>query len=809
MAQNPEKNQAPAVPDRLPVLPLRGAVVFPLMVTPLQVGQARSLRLIQDLGPGNRILGLFAVRGEQVEEPGPSDLYEVGTAASVIQLAHLPDGHVNIVVQGLKRIRLLEVIQQDPYFVARVQPLEEVTSDTPETEALRRGALELFVELVRLSPLLPEALAAAAMNLDDANSLADFIAAHLNLSLEERQALLVTLDVHARLRQVSIYLTREVDLARIGQKVQAQIREEVDRGQREAFLRRQLEAIQRELGVLDDRSQEPQALRSRIVEAEMPADVRKEAEREVDRLAKLPPAAPEYAMTRTYLDWLVSLPWTKETEDQVNLGAAHRILDDDHEDLEKVKERILEFLAVRVLRAEAKGPILCFVGPPGVGKTSLGRSIARALGRRFARLTLGGVHDEAEIRGHRRTYVGALPGRIIQSLRRAGTRNPVMMLDELDKIGADFRGDPAAALLEVLDPEQNHAFLDHYLDVPFDLSHVLFIGTANVTATIPPALLDRLEVIEIPGYTEDQKLAIAMHHLLPRQLEEHGLTEARLRIDEEALRRIIREYTEEAGVRGLEREIAAICRKAARRVAEGAQDAIVVKAEDVSQFLGPPKVLPELLEERDEVGVVTGLAWTPAGGDVLFVEAAVVRGRGRLVLTGHLGQVMQESARAALTYVRSRAEALGIDPARLETEDLHIHVPGGAIPKDGPSAGVAIATAIASAAARVPVRRRVAMTGEITLRGKVLPVGGIREKLLAADRAGVETVLLPRRNEKDLEDVPARIRRTLRLVFVDHTDEVLKEALPLPVPLAVAGGSAVQSPDASGEPGRPLERGER
>ncbi len=788
MVEDPEKNQPLAVPDRLPVLPLRGAVVFPLMVTPLHVGQARSLRLIQDLGPGNRIVGLFAVRSEQVEEPGPSDLYQVGTAASIIQLAHLPDGRVNLVVQGLKRIRLEEVIQQDPYLVARVQPLEEITSDAPETQALRRGALELFVELVRLSPLLPDALAAAAMNLDESSPLADFIAAHLNLSLEERQALLETLDVHARLRQVSVYLTREVDLARIGQKVQAEIREEVDRGQREAFLRRQLEAIQRELGVLDDRSQELQVLRSRIAEAEMPAEVQKEAEREVDRLAKLPPAAPEYAMTRTYLDWLVSLPWTKETEDQVNLGEARRVLDDDHEDLEKVKERILEFLAVRVLRAEAKGPILCFVGPPGVGKTSLGRSIARALGRRFARLTLGGVHDEAEIRGHRRTYVGALPGRIIQALRRAGTRNPVMMLDELDKIGADFRGDPAAALLEVLDPEQNHAFLDHYLDVPFDLSHVLFIGTANVTATIPPALFDRLEVIEIPGYTEDQKLAIAMHHLLPRQLGEHGLTEARLRIHEEALRRIIREYTEEAGVRGLEREIAAICRKAARRVAEGAQDVIVVRAEDVPQFLGPPKVLPELLEERDAVGVVTGLAWTPAGGDVLFVEAALVRGRGRLVLTGHLGQVMQESARAALTYVRSRAETLGIDPARFDQDDLHIHVPGGAIPKDGPSAGVAIATAIASAAARVPVRRRVAMTGEITLRGKVLPVGGIREKLLAADRAGVATVLLPRRNEKDLEDVPERIRRTLRLVFVDHMDEVLKEALPLPAPLAVAGG---------------------
>jgi ATP-dependent Lon protease len=788
MAEDPEKTQAPALPDRLPVLPLHGTVVFPLMVTPLRVGQARSLRLVQDLGPGNRILGLFAVRVEQVEQPGPSELYQIGTAANILQLTHLPDGHANLVVQGFRRIRLEEVVKQDPYLVARVLPLEEVTPETPEMEALRRSALELFVELVRLSPLLPETLTAAAPNLDEASSLADFIAAHLNLSLAERQGLLELLDVHPRFRQLSVYLTREVDLARIGQKVQAEIREEMDRGQREAFLRRQLDAIQKELGMLDERSQELETLRSKITHAKMPSEVQREAEREVDRLAKSHPAAPEHATIRTYLDWLVSLPWSTETEDQVNLVEARRVLDDDHEDLEKVKERILEFLAVRVLGTQAKGPILCFAGPPGVGKTSLGQSIARALGRRFNRVTLGGVHDEAEIRGHRRTYIGALPGRIVQALRRAGTRNPVMMLDEMDKIGTDFRGDPSAALLEVLDPEQNHAFLDHYLDVPFDLSHVLFIGTANVTAGIPPALLDRLEVIEIPGYAEEQKLAIAMHHLVPRQLSEHGLTEERLRIHEEALRRIIREYTEEAGVRGLEREIAAICRKAARRVAEGDRDVIVVKAEDISKFLGPPKVLPEVLEERDEVGVATGLAWTPAGGDVLFVEAALVRGRGRLLLTGHLGQVMQESARAALTSVRSRAETLGIDTTTFDKQDLHVHVPGGAIPKDGPSAGVAIATAIASAAARVPVRRRVAMTGEITLRGKVLPVGGIREKLLAADRAGVETVLLPRRNEKDLEDVPQRIRHTLRLVFIDHMDEALKEALPLLEPLVVAAG---------------------
>jgi len=790
MAEDPEKTQAPVLPDRLPVLPLRGAVVFPLMITPLHVGQARSLRLIQDLGPGNRILGLFAIRGEQIEEPTPSDLYQVGTAANIVQLAHLPDGRVNLVVQGLKRIRLEEIVQQDPYLVARLQPLEEITPTDPETEALRRSALALFVELVGLSPLLPDAFAAAAMNLDEAGPLADFIAAHLNLSLEERQGLLETLNVNARFRQLSIYLTRELDLARIGQKVQAEIREEVDRGQREAFLRRQLGAIQRELGELDERSEELQGLRTKVAEAKMPAEVQKEAEREVDRLGKLPPAAPEYAMIRTYLDWLVSLPWSTETEDRVDIAEAHRILDSDHEDLEKVKERILEFLAVRVLRAEAKGPILCFVGPPGVGKTSLGQSIARALGRRFTRLSLGGIHDEAEIRGHRRTYVGALPGRIIQALRRAGSRNPVVMLDELDKIGMDFRGDPSAALLEVLDPAQNHAFVDHYLDVPFDLSHVLFIGTANITATIPAALLDRLEVIEIPGYTEDQKLAIATNHLLPRQLREHGLTEASLRIPDEALLRIIREYTREAGVRGLEREIAAICRKAARRVAEGARDVIIVRPAEVPEFLGPPKFLPEALEERDEIGVVTGLAWTPVGGDVLFIEASLVPGRGRLVLTGHLGQVMQESARAALTYMRSRADALGIDAAIFDKHDLHVHVPGGAIPKDGPSAGVAIATVIASAATRVPARRRVAMTGEITLRGRVLPVGGIREKVMAADRAGVETVLLPHRNEKDLEDVPERVRQRLHIVFVDHMDEVLKEALPLATPEAAGAGMA-------------------
>jgi ATP-dependent Lon protease len=779
VANTPEATPAGVLPDRLPVLPLRGAVVFPLMVTPLHVAQARSLRLVQDLGPGNRIIGLFAARGDGDDEPDPSHLYQVGTAANVVQLIPLQDGRVNLVVQGLKRIRLDETVQQDPYLIAGVHPLEDVITDTPETQALRRSALELFVELVRLSPLLPDALVAAAMNLDETGALADLIAAHLNLSLEERQSLLETLDVRARFRQVIVYLTREVELARIGQKVQAEIREEMDRGQREAFLRRQMEAIQRELGMADERSQELEELRRRIAAAAMPPDVQKEAEHEADRLAKLGPVAPESAMIRTYLDWLVSLPWGTETQDQVDLVEARRVLDEDHEDLDKVKERILEFLAVRALRPEAAGPILCFVGPPGVGKTSLGRSIARALGRRFTRLTLGGVHDEAEIRGHRRTYIGALPGRIIQALRRTGTRNPVMMLDELDKIGVDFRGDPSAALLEVLDPEQNHAFLDHYLDVPFDLSRVLFVGTANIMATIPPPLVDRLEVIEIPGYTEDQKLAIAAHHLVPRQLGEHGLTSAQLQIREEALRLVIREYTAEAGVRGLDRAIAAICRKAARRVAEGDRGTIIVGAGDVAELLGPPKVLHEVLEEHDEVGVVTGLAWTPVGGEVLFVEAVLVRGRGRLVLTGRLGEVMQESARAALTYVRSRAEVLRIDPAVFDQNDLHIHVPGGGIPKDGPSAGVAIATAIASAASRTPARRRVAMTGEITLRGRVLPVGGIREKLLAADRAGVETILLPRRNEKDLEDVPERIRQARRLVFVDHADEVLKEALPL------------------------------
>ncbi len=783
MAEPSPTPTAPAVPDRVPVLPLRGAVVFPLMVTPLHIGQPRSLRLVADLGPANRVLGLFAVRRE-ADDPGPADLYTVGTAAAVVQLAPVADGHANLVVQGLARVRLAEVVQRDPYLIARVEPLAEIVPAGPETEALRRNALALFTELVRLSPLLPDALAAAAASLEETGALADFIAVHLNLSLDERQALLETLDVRVRFRTLSVYLARELELARIGQRVQAEIKEEMDRGQREAFLRRQLEAIQKELGLLDERSQELQDLRRRIAEAGMPPEAQREAEREVERLAKLPPAAPEHAMIRTYLDWLTSLPWSRETEDRVDLAEARRVLDADHEDLDKVKERILEFLAVRALRGDPKGPVLCFVGPPGVGKTSLGQSVARALGRKFARLSLGGIRDEAEIRGHRRTYVGALPGRLLQALRRAATRNPVLMLDELDKLGADFRGDPASALLEVLDPEQNHAFLDHYLDVPFDLSHVLFIGTANITATIPPALLDRLEVIEIPGYTEDQKLAIALRHLLPRQLGEHGLAEVRLRVQEGALRRVIREYTREAGVRGLEREIAAICRKAARRVAEGRSDVIVVGPDDVAELLGPPKVFPEVLEARDEVGVVTGLAWTPTGGEVLFVEAALVRGRGRLTLTGHLGEVMRESARAALTYVRSRVDVLGIEPAIFDTHDLHVHVPGGAIPKDGPSAGVAIATAVASAAARLPARRRVAMTGEITLHGKVLPVGGIREKLIAAERAGVETVLLPRRNEQDLRDVPDRIRRSLRLVLVDSADEAVSEALPALRPAA-------------------------
>ena len=768
----PETPDKPVVPDLLPLLTLSDAVIFPSMVVPLIVQGQREVKAIENAALGQKVVGLFWQRkpGEAFD---PQAIGQTGTAAHIARLMRLANGSMQLLLQGLARIEIQQLLYTDPFPVARVRILTDPAARSTTLEGLARGALSLFQEVVNLAPYLPGELGSTAATLAEPGMLADFIAAHLNLRLEERQAILDSLDVATRLRQVTELLQREKEILEIGRKA----RQEMSKAQREYVLRQQLEAIRRELGETDERQAEVNALRERLQQAQLPEEARKEAERELERLARMPPGAAEYVVASTYLDWILDLPWQVSTEDNLAMGHARQVLDEDHYDLERVKDRILEYLAVRTLKPQAKGPLLCFVGPPGVGKTSLGQSIARALGRKFVRISLGGVRDEAEIRGHRRTYIGALPGRIIQGLRRAGARNPVFMLDEVDKLSVGFQGDPAAALLEVLDPEQNRAFVDHYLAVPFDLSPVMFVCTANVTDTIPPALLDRLEVLELPGYTEEEKLQIAHRYLVPRQLAETGLAAAQLTITDAALRRLIREYSREAGVRNLERWIGAICRKIARQVSEGKTGPFSVDAARLEELLEPPRFRTETLLGEDDVGVATGLAWTPAGGDVLFVEAAIVPGRGRLTLTGHLGAVMQESARAALTYARARASELGIADDFSQKYDVHIHVPAGAIPKDGPSAGITIATALISALTRRPVYKRVAMTGEITLSGRVLPIGGVKAKVLAAQRVGVHTVILPQENRVDLREVPASARAELRFVFAEHMDEVLPVAL--------------------------------
>ncbi len=773
------------LPGELAVLPARDGVLFPGMTMPAAIVGEPWVQLLDEAATQGAPVAIVA----QVQPDGgpqPSNLYRIGTAARIAALRRLPNGAVQVLLQGIARIRIVEFTRTEPYPRAAVLALPERTdgAGTPEIEALRRTVLDLFAQVARLSPVIPESAADAAAGIDRPGTLADFCANAIDLPVADRQQVLEALDPGERLKLVATYLERELLVLELGHKTHEEIHERVHKQQREALLRAQLEKIRQELGELDPQEAAAKELQERIERAGLPEEARKEAERELERLKKLPEASPEYHLIRTYLDWLLSLPWNQVTEDNLDLAHAREVLDADHYGLDRVKERILEYLAVRKLKPDPRGPILCFAGPPGVGKTSLGQSIARALGRKFVRASLGGVRDEAEIRGHRRTYVGALPGRILQAIRRAESRNPVFMLDEVDKLAVGFQGDPAAALLEVLDPEQNQAFVDHYLDVPFDLSQVFFIATANVLEQIPGPLRDRMEVIELPGYTEDEKVEIARRHLLPKQLAAHGLQPAQLELPEETLRRLIREYTREAGVRGLEREIATLCRKVARRLVEQAEQGeaspagtIRIGAGDLEDYLGPPRFHSEVLGEVDEVGVATGLSWTPAGGEVLFVEANAVRGKGRFELTGQLGDVMKESAKAALTYVRSRSEALGLPKDFPDRWDVHIHVPAGAVPKDGPSAGVTMATALASALTGRPVRREVAMTGEITLRGKVLPVGGIKEKVLAAHRAGVKTVLLPAENEKDLRDVPEEARRSLRFVFVRHADEVLAEAL--------------------------------
>ncbi len=777
-----QRDPARLIPDIVGILPLRGTVLFPHAVMPLGAGRTSSVRLIEEALQGGRVVGAITQKDPKEDAPRAGGLHSVGTITVVHKAVKQSDGTLRLVAQGIGRFRLVEIIQTEPYLKARIEPIEEAqpASDL-ELEALVRSVTSLFGKVVSLSPTVPDELVAILDNVEDAAAITDLIAASLpSLALSLKQELLETVNVRERLSKLAAALGKEAEVLELGSKIQSEIQSEMTKTQRDYYLREQLKAIQKELGEGDERTQEIDALRAKIDAAGMPDEAKAEAVRELDRLAKMPPAAAEYTVARTYIDWLLAMPWQQETTDMVEIGAARAMLDEDHEGLDKIKDRILEYLAVKKIRPGGKDPILCFVGPPGVGKTSLGKSIARTLGRKFHRVSLGGMRDEAEIRGHRRTYIGALPGQIVQGLRRAGTKNPVLMLDEVDKLGMDFRGDPASALLEVLDPEQNAAFRDHYLDVPFDLSRVLFITTANVMDTVPAPLRDRMEIINLAGYTEEEKVAIAQRHLVPKQAREHGLTAGDdVMFEPEALRLLARGYTREAGVRSLEREIASVCRKIARQRAEGRTEPVRVTPDVVVSFLGVPRFELEEVEQRTRVpGVATGLAWTAAGGDVLFVEATRMPGARTLTLTGQLGDVMKESAQAALSWVRSHANELDINPEFWERSDLHIHVPAGAIPKDGPSAGVTMATALVSLLVGRPVRADVAMTGEISLSGRVLPVGGIKEKVLAAHRAGLRTVILPRRNEKNLlEDVPASVRDRLTVQFAETIADVLVVAL--------------------------------
>jgi ATP-dependent Lon protease len=770
------------VPGEVPVLPLRDTVLFPNSFMPLAVARESSVKLIDEAIAGAKVIGVFTQKDPTQEDPSQADLHVVGTLTHIHKMFKLPDGSLRLIVQGLARIRLDRVVATRPYLRAEVAPVADVLreADALEIDALERNIRANFGQVVQLSPVLSEDLNALATNIADVTRLTDFIASSLStIGTAVKQELLEIADVRARMDQLNRILTKELEVLELGSKIQSQVQSEVGKGQREYFLREQMKAIQKELGEGDDQARETEELREKIEAAGMPEDVKKEALRELDRLSKIPAAAAEYTVARTYIDWLVALPWSKRTEEVIDLPRTKAILDADHSGLDRMKDRILEYLAVRKLKPDMKGPILCFVGPPGVGKTSLAKSIARALERKFVRVSLGGMRDEAEIRGHRRTYIGALPGQVIQGLRRAESRNPVFILDEIDKLGSDFRGDPASALLEVLDPEQNNTFRDHYLDVPFDLSEVLFITTANVLDTIPPPLRDRMEVLELAGYTEEEKLRIAQDHLVGRQIANHGLDPALISFTDAAISAIIRGYTREAGVRNLEREIGSICRKVARRQAEGQVAPVAVTPDVVLEFLGAPRHLDEEMKDRTkEPGVSVGLAWTPVGGDVLFVEASRMPGSSQLTITGQLGDVMKESARIALSWFRANAKSYGVDPAFYKDAELHIHVPAGAIPKDGPSAGVTMVTALASALSGRPVRGGLAMTGEITLSGRVLPVGGIKEKVLAARRMGIREVVLPKQNEKNiLEDLTPAQRTDLKVYYVESMDEVLKLAL--------------------------------
>lgn len=780
-SETPPKPAPKSLPKTLPILGLSDIVIFPGMVAPLLVESAQSIRLIDDVVAGDRFLGLVLQTKPELENPTADELYKFGCAARVMKMLKFPDNTVRVLIEGLMRFEIKEYVSHDPYLCAKIEVIGEDSEDSIEMTALARNAQLQFQEIINLSPALSEQVKINALNTDQAGKLADLIAANLNLNLEERQRLLEMKTIKERLTHLLPLMSRELEVLTLGSKIQKEVATAMSKSQRDFFLREQMRAIQRELGEGDPQTNEVNMLREQIEKNGLPEEAKKQALKELDRLQSAPPSAAEYTVSRNYLDWVVNLPWNKSTEDKLDLQAAERVLDEAHFGLKKVKDRLLEFLAVIKLKKQLKGPILCLVGPPGVGKTSLGKSVADALGRKFVRIALGGMRDEAEIRGHRRTYVSALPGRIIQSLRRVESNNPVMLLDEIDKVGADFRGDPAAALLEALDPQQNSTFTDNYLDLPFDLSRVLFITTANWLDPIHAALRDRLEVIEIPSYTAAEKLQIARRHLIPRQLEEHGVKKKLVRVPDTTLKKLIHDYTREAGVRNLEREIAAIVRKAARKIVDrgekGEVEPITIGPEDLKGFLGPAKFLSEAAERIKEYGIAVGLAWTPVGGDILFIEATRMPGKGKLILTGSLGDVMKESAQTALSFIRSQAKRVGIELEDFEKYDIHVHVPAGATPKDGPSAGVTISVALASLLSKRLVRSDIAMTGEISLRGRVMPVGGIKEKVLAASRSGLKHVILPEENRKDWEEVPAEVREKMQAHFVKQISEALEIAL--------------------------------
>lgn len=761
----------------IPLLPLRGILVFPYMIIHLDVGREKSISALEEAMVHDRLIMLASQKDAQNDKPLPEDIFSTGTVAEIKQLLKLPGGTIRVLVEGLHRAKIEKFIELDPYYQVEVNEFEEMEGKTPEVEALTRSVIHQFEQWVKLSKKIPPETLVSVVTVEEPGRLADLIASHLSLKIEDKQALLDAITVKDRLEKLCEIIGREMEILELEKKINVRVRKQMEKTQKEYYLREQLKAIQKELGDKDDRMAEVDDYRQRLKEQALPKEVAEKVTKEIERLEKMPPMVAESAVIRTYLDWLLALPWSKETTDRLDVKLAEDTLDEDHYGLGKVKERILEYLSIRKLTQSMKGPILCLVGPPGVGKTSLARSIARAMERKFVRVSLGGVRDEAEIRGHRRTYVGALPGRVIQGMRTVGSKNPVFLLDEIDKMSSDFRGDPSAALLEVLDPEQNNSFSDHYVEVPFDLSRVLWVVTANVMHNIPRPLLDRMEIISIPGYTEEEKVQIAKRYLIPKQVREHGLTDKQVIFTEGTVQKVIRDYTRESGVRNLERSMATLCRKVARQIVQNERTSIKITTQNLHTFLGAPKYRHAHAESNHQVGVSTGLAWTEVGGDVLATEVSIMKGKGKLTLTGQLGEVMRESAQAGFSYIRTKASDLGIDPEFYEKTDIHIHLPEGAIPKDGPSAGITMATAVASALTGKAVRSDLAMTGEITLRGRVLPVGGIKEKVLAAHRAGIKKIILPQENKRDLDELPANVKRSLEFVLVEHMDEVLKNAL--------------------------------